>query len=537
MYQQYFSKVRQVTVFLVAMVFVEESFARNTLTMMDDATPAQRTVIRNVTVIQPDAKKVSTSVADVWLENGMIQAVLRPGSTAPKSTSSDVKQIDGSGRFLLPGLIDSHVHLANVAGMTGAQKKKYPQALSAYWQQLPRSYLYYGFTSLVDLNVYHPNQIKAFTQSPVAPRLWHCGPQVSVYDDFTFAVEGLSEVEKLEQDFVLDPASAKPTTVKNPHEHSVSKTMQKLNDAGASCIKMLYEDETVGLPVNWQSPSTNLVSEIVQAGARSNMPVVLHAPSAAGHQLALSSGVSVLAHGLWARELSEKSFQNNDLSAQDSDLLKQVAERGIGYQPTLRVINAEQELLDPSSVKNELYEKVYPADYLRFLQTEDAQWGIKRLASRPQIWSAELRRAIKSFPGAKEADGLRLLAYGYPMYRERLIHVLNKLHQHKAKLLLGSDTPAMNFYTQPPGLNGNLEMLAWQDAGIPPEQILRAATYNNAQAFRLSKVGQIRAHMHADLLLLRENPLKDIRALESIDLVFVQGRAYERESFAASRLQ
>ncbi len=178
-----------------------------------------------------------------------------------------------------------------------------------------------------------------------------------------------------------------------------------------------------------------------------------------------------------------------------------------------------------------------PPDYLRYLKSEDAQCGVKKLASRPQIWSHELRQAIKSIPGANESDGLRLLELAYPMYRERLSHVLKKLHQHKAKLLLGSDTPAMNLYTQPPGLNGYLEMLAWQDAGIPPEQILRAATYNNSQAFRLSKLGQIRAHMYADLLLLRENPLKDIRAMESIDTVFVQGRAYERESFSASGLR
>lgn len=537
MYQGSFSKIVQVSALVLALAVAEVSFARNTLSMMDDATTAQRTVIRNVTVIQPGAEKVSTSVADVWLENGMIQALLRPGSTAPKSTSSAVKQIDGSGRFLLPGLIDSHVHLANVAGMTGAQKKKYPQALSAYWQQLPRSYLYYGFTSLVDLNVYHPNQIKAFTQSPVAPRLWHCGPQVSVHDDFTFAVEGLSEAEKLEQDFVLDPASATPAAVKNPHEHSVPKTMQKLKDAGATCIKMLYEDDTVGLPVNWQSPSKKLVGEFARAGAQSNMPVVLHAPSAAGHQLALSSGVSVLAHGLWARELSEKSFQNNDLSSQDSDLLKQVAERGIGYQPTLRVINAEQELLSPSAVRNKLYEKVYPPDYLRYLQSEDAQWGVKKLASRPKIWSDELRQAIKSIPGANEADGLRLLEHAYPMYRERLKHVLNKLHQHKAKLLLGSDTPAMNLYTQPPGLNGYLEMLAWQDAGIPPEQILRAATYNNAQAFHMNGLGQIKENMQADLLLLRQDPLRNISALETIEVVFIKGRAFDRDAFLAKSVK
>ena len=49
------------------------------------------------------------------------------------------KELDGKGKFLIPGLIDSHVHLANTAGFTEQLKKKYPELVDAYFEQLPRS--------------------------------------------------------------------------------------------------------------------------------------------------------------------------------------------------------------------------------------------------------------------------------------------------------------------------------------------------------------------------------------------------------------
>src|SRR5262245_41155860 len=65
---------------------------------------AQGTVIKNVTVISPE-RMVPLPHADVVLSEGKITNIgtnFVPGPNA--------QRIDGSGRFLIPGLIDSHVH-------------------------------------------------------------------------------------------------------------------------------------------------------------------------------------------------------------------------------------------------------------------------------------------------------------------------------------------------------------------------------------------------------------------------------------------
>ena len=44
------------------------------------------------------------------IEGGSIAAVLRPGETVPAR-----RTIDAGGRFVIPGLLDTHVHLGNAA--------------------------------------------------------------------------------------------------------------------------------------------------------------------------------------------------------------------------------------------------------------------------------------------------------------------------------------------------------------------------------------------------------------------------------------
>ena len=61
--------------------------------------------------------------------------------------------VDGTGRFLVPGLIDGHVHLAVVPGMEETASARHQELVESYFRQLPRSYLYFGFTAVVDLDV------------------------------------------------------------------------------------------------------------------------------------------------------------------------------------------------------------------------------------------------------------------------------------------------------------------------------------------------------------------------------------------------
>ena len=98
-------------------------------------------------------------------------------------------------------------------------------------------------------------------------------------------------------------------------------------------------------------------------------------------------------------------------------------------------------------------------------------------------------------------------------------------------LIFGSDTPAGDGFGNPPGLNGRLEMQGWADAGAPLTLLLRAATLDNATALGLShELGSIEVGKRADLLLLKENPLADVSAYDSIETIFLNGEAIAREA-------
>ncbi len=76
------------------------------------ALPPVDLCLENVTVISADLP--APLLADVCIDQGKITSIETGGKArAAKET------IDGSGRFLIPGLIDSHVHLYHAPGLRG----------------------------------------------------------------------------------------------------------------------------------------------------------------------------------------------------------------------------------------------------------------------------------------------------------------------------------------------------------------------------------------------------------------------------------
>jgi imidazolonepropionase-like amidohydrolase len=75
-----------------------------------------------------------------------------------------------------------------------------------------------------------------------------------------------------------------------------------------------------------------------------------------------------------------------------------------------------------------------------------------------------------------------------------------------------------------------LELQRWAEAGIPPAQILRAATLDNATAFGLAKeLGSIEVGKRADLLLSGD-PLAGADAYDSIETIILGGRPVSRDA-------
>lgn len=64
-----------------------------------------RTLIKGGTVVNA----VDTFMADVWITDGVIDALVRPGTKLEGATAD--RTIDATGKFIMPGGIDAHTHL------------------------------------------------------------------------------------------------------------------------------------------------------------------------------------------------------------------------------------------------------------------------------------------------------------------------------------------------------------------------------------------------------------------------------------------
>ncbi len=101
-----------------------------------------------------------------------------------------------------------------------------------------------------------------------------------------------------------------------------------------------------------------------------------------------------------------------------------------------------------------------------------------------------------------------------------------ELHAAEIPLMVGTDlcTPGSL-----PGFSVHDEMGIWQDAGIPAADVLRSATLVPARFMGLDdRLGAIAEGKIASMVLLRANPLEDIRNAREIEAVFRRGTYYDR---------
>jgi len=78
------------------------------------------------------------------------------------------------------------------------------------------------------------------------------------------------------------------------------------------------------------------------------------------------------------------------------------------------------------------------------------------------------------------------------------------------------------------GLGAHWEMWAFVMGGMTPMEALATATTNPAHHLGFAKdLGSIEKHKLADLVVLRENPLENIRNTHAIEKVILNGRIFE----------
>jgi hypothetical protein len=141
-------------------------------------------------------------------------------------------------------------------------------------------------------------------------------------------------------------------------------------------------------------------------------------------------------------------------------------------------------------------------------------------------------------PGAREwcEQGLDRME-AYPTLKtdflSSLKSALNHIHQTQTPLLAGSDTPNNCLV---PGFSLHWELQRLHEFGLSPLETLQTATVNPDRAFsdapRLIEAGH-----EASLVLLRDNPLESVTALQAIDGVYLKGRWYDLDALKLLKQQ
>ena len=467
---------------------------------------AQDLLIKNARIINPD-KKMQPQQGYIIIHDDRIKKVGYGNLKAP----SGANIYDAKNQYIIPGLIDSHSHIDTVLGMDDEQFPMHPSFVTDYRKQLPRSFLYFGYTTIIDLVSVDQEAFHAFNANLTHPDLYSCGGGVAVANGYPMNDLPEKIRFKMYPNFLYEPnQNIKLPAQINFAQHTPSAIIKNIMNSHAICVKIFYEPG-FGIDQNLPLPSLASIKELTTLAHRHNLPVLIHANSYKAQKFALASGADIFAHGLW----NWNSYDGETgLPLQVKNILDQVINKNLGYQPTMQVIGGMQALLGQQFLNDPQLRNVVPDSLLTWYRTAEGQWYVHLIMGNSPKLTTQKRLQTKE---------------------DQLKRVVNYLQKKHANLLFGTDTPSSPTYGNPPGYNGYLEMNAWHDAGVSLSEILRAATIRNAKIFHLEKnYGTISAGKFANLVILKQNPLQDVSAYDSITSIILHGKIYNRSEFLAN---
>jgi imidazolonepropionase-like amidohydrolase len=232
----------------------------------------------------------------------------------PTNKSATTTIIDGKGKFLMPGLIDAHVHtmfesIEMAKGLSADNGYLNLVAAHAAENQLLR-----GFTTVRDLGGSSFSLKRAIDEGYVkGPRIFPSGAtisQTSGHGDFGAPTDvpkdnsrSLSYIERSGQTIVADGV-----------DQVLMRTREQLRQ-GATQIKIMAGGGVSSSydPLDVAQYTEEEINAAVRAAAAWNTYVTVHAYTPAAIQSAIKAGVKCIDHGQLADEATAKILAENNI--------------------------------------------------------------------------------------------------------------------------------------------------------------------------------------------------------------------------------
>lgn len=142
---------------------------------------------------------------------------------------------------------------------------------------------------------------------------------------------------------------------------------------------------------------------------------------------------------------------------------------------------------------------------------------------REFVWNPARNPLVEALAPSQGSEAVERLAL--------MSDLVQRLHSAGVSILVGTDT--LNPFVVP-GAALLEELGHLEAAGLTPEEVLASATRGAARALGRSDLGEVRIGATADLIVLREDPTRDLAALASLQAVIVGGRLYPRSTLDAA---
>jgi len=398
-----------------------------------------------------------------------------------------IDTIDARGLWVVPGLIDAHVHYSQTGWADGRPdaldlRARYPYAATiaerrTHPEWFHRAWLGCGVTSVFDVGGYAWTlDLQAATRDDSrAPRVTAAGPLLSTLDHWL-------NLGSERQFFHLVGDSVAQAGVK------------ELKARGSAAVKVWFI-------VAGQRDFDAMAKDVMAAGAaarEAGLPLIVHATGLAEAKAALKAGAKLLVHSVWDKPV-------------DDEFIQLARANGTIYCPTLTVIDGYVKMAD--AVRTGVAPTIDDPHQV----IDSTTWA--RVASTATV-ARELK--IEPRPRAQVEE------------RHRVMNA-NLIKVRDAGIPIATGTDAGNPLTMH-GPSIYAEMEAMQAAGMTPMQVLVASTAGGARAMgREAEVGTIEPGKAADLILLGADPTASAANLRRLRWVVRGGVARRVEEFRARR--
>ncbi|MBI4612875.1 MAG: amidohydrolase family protein [Planctomycetes bacterium] len=388
--------------------------------------------------------------------------IVRVGPTTDVGVPSGTTVVDGEGKFLIPGLIDSHVHYQD------------PDSFG-------RLFVANGVLFVRDLGAYTEDILEIRDRLRRGEAM---GPELITSGAILDGSPGIWPFSE-----ICDTPEAGRAAVKKLAGLGVDQikvySLLDLETYRAIC----EEARRAGLKVVGHIPYLVSLDEALEAGHASGehfygLDRKVEALSG-GEEPAGPPGTALLRFGERYRKVDRKAL---------AEFLARLASAKTHWCPTLVGLDRVFHLSDPASAGDPALR--YVPVHLRRFWAENSSFG-----------SAEIAPAVLDCLAAAKA-------------------IVGDMHRAGVPLLAGTDAIVPNVV---PGFSLQEELLLLQEAGLPPADVLRAATLTPARFCGVAdRLGTVEEGKTASLVLLRKNPLEDAGNCASIDGVFLRDRYLDR---------